>query len=86
MKVGLLKIVANSLHSQAQEIDVNAIKDKVAIKIWDITVEVARLFSNDLEAMGSDIGRILAYRYQEDEDFREKVNKIIEKVKKIELD
>lgn len=85
-KKGMFGIVRNILKSNADKVDASKITEGYAIRLWKWVVDTAVAFGGeDLKGLGADIGKIMAYRVQEDEEFRKKVKEVIEEAKNIEI-
>ena len=78
LNLGFLK---NILRVYASKIDISKIKSKNAVLLWKTIVQFSETMDNELKPLGSDIGKMLAFRYDNDKEFKEKVDKLIEEIK-----
>jgi len=73
----LLDLFGKILLDQAENIKDEDITDPVAIKTWYWFVELTQTFFPEYRKLGFGVGKIIAYRMQNDEEFRKKVLEVI---------
>jgi len=82
----LISLFRGILFDQAEKIDNEEIKDSMAIKTWYWISKLPSVFLSENEEMkklGYAIGKIIAYRMQNDKEFKEKVIKLIKEAQEI---
>ena len=85
MNKGMMLVFKWMLKNQAKQISIEDIKKDYSYRFWKWIIDIAEVFNEELKEPAKDLGKILAYRLEHDKEFREKVKKVLEETRKIEI-